>query len=50
MRHLKPLNAKAAQTDSAAREGRLQEVVAMQTVEPSAPQLRLTQQIAAITV
>jgi hypothetical protein len=30
-------------------EGDLAKVVAMQTVEPSAPQLRLTRQIAAIT-
>lgn len=32
MKHLKPLNAKAAQLDAARSEGERQEVVAMQTV------------------
>lgn len=32
MKHLKPLNAKAAQTEAAAAAGLLEEVVAMQTV------------------
>jgi hypothetical protein len=31
MKHLKPLNAKAAQAEAAAREGKLPELVAMQT-------------------